>query len=144
MTHFNHLISSSEILSPLSSNVSETDVDASMSDLLQSLPRTLNTGGTSKLAITTAFMSIEELYDAGAVVLHVLICVVALCTLAYVVAQTLALHAVTSLLHCACSLISIATLHTPIYDAALCFEPRCMQFRINSQHRRCSNNLQGS
>ena len=91
MTHFNHLISNSEIVSPLSSNVSDTYVDGSMADLLQSLPRTLNTGGMSKLAITTAFMSIEELYDAGAVVLHVLICVVALCTLAYVVAQTFAL-----------------------------------------------------
>ena len=143
MIHFNHLISNSEIVSPLSSNVSDTDVDGSMADLLQSLPRTLNTGGMSNLAITTAFMSIEELYDAGAVGLHVLICVVALCTLAYVVAQTLALHVViyvqvlhTPLLHCACSLISIATLHTPIYDTALCFEQRCMQFRINSKQRR--------
>ena len=121
MSHFNHLIPNSEIVSPLSSNVSDTDVDGSMAELLQSLPRTLNTGGMSNLAITTAFMSIEELYDAGAVALHVVIYVQVL-------------H--TPLLHCACSLISIATLHTPIYDAALCFEQRCMQFRINSQQRR--------
>ena len=49
-----------------------------------------------------------------------------------------------AMLHCACSLISIATLHVPIYDAALYFEPHRMQFRINSQRRRCSNNLPGS
>ena len=110
MTHFNHLISNSENVSPLSSNVIDTDVDASMADLLQSLLRTLNIGGTSKLAITTAFMSIEDLYDAGAVVLHVLICVAALCTLAYVVAQTLALYA----------LIYVDVLHTPIHTVALC------------------------
>ena len=113
MIHFNHLISNSEIVSPLSSNVSDADVDTSLAELLQSLPRKLNPGGTSTLAITTAFVSMEELYGGGAVVLHVLICVVALYTLVYVVAQTLALH----------TLIYVDVLHTPICDAALYFEP---------------------
>ena len=109
MTHFNHLVSNSEIVSPLSPNMSDVDVDISLAELLQSLPRTLNTGGTSTLAITTAFMSMEELYDAGAVVLHVLICGVALYTLICVVAQTLALH----------TLIYVDVPHNLNYDAAL-------------------------
>lgn len=73
MTHFNHLIANCEVVSPLSANASDDDVQAGLTGLLQSLPTKLKTGDTSTLTITTAFMSMEELYDAGAIMLHVLI-----------------------------------------------------------------------
>ena len=64
MVHFSHVISNSEITSPLSPDVSETEVRGIMEELLCSLPQKLNTGGSSAMAITTVFMAVEELYNA--------------------------------------------------------------------------------